>query len=109
MSVVCISVIVTQQSDILENKLLQIDTTFDSAEDANAHRDELEQWLDNVPIPGQEKRSVIVDRASLLAARLPEIILARDPHIFGPYYHDPEGDAAIVERRPYDWAQLEMV
>lgn len=109
LSVTCISVIVTQETQIIENKLLQIDTSFDSAWDAAQHRDELEKWLDEFPIPGQEKRSIVVDRASLLAARLPEIIQARDPDVFGPYFSDPEGDLAVIERRPYDWANLEMV
>lgn len=109
MSNVCVSIIVTEQSQVLENKLHQAEVLFGSPEEAAVYRDSLDEWLDAMPIPGQKIQSVYLDHASELAAKLPEIIMARDPEVFGPYFHDTEGDSAMINRRPYDWANMEMV
>lgn len=107
MSHVCVSVIVTEQSQILESTLLRSDIPLDR-EEAIAHRAELEQWLEMLPIPGQQRRELPVDGATELAIKLPQILGSRDPALFGQYYLDPEGDASFIERRPYDWTRLEV-
>ena len=103
-----VSVIVTEQSHLLENTLVRLDLPLEK-EEATAYRAELEEWLEMRPIPGQPKYEVIVDQASLLALELPHILHKRDSRVFGRYYIDPEGDLSHIEKRPYDWTRSEVI
>lgn len=108
MSTINVSVIVTEQSRILENNLLQVDVPL-FKDDADEFHENLKKWLGEIPEPGVVKVETPIDQATLLAVELPHILHGRDPELFGRYYVDKEGDTALVEHRPYDWAQLEVV
>lgn len=104
-----ISIVVSTVSRTIENTLHRVDTEFATEAEAKAWRDRLDQWIVALPDPltaGQPREPV--DRATQLALELPAILGGRDPGLFGRWYVDPEGEAAIVDRRPYDWTRLDV-
>lgn len=108
MSCIYVSIVVTENSRTLENTILRSEIPLDR-ELAIRYRDDLDEWLELLPGVGQPKQELTPDKATLLALELPQILGERNPELFSPYYLDPEGDAALIERRPYDWTRLEEV
>lgn len=105
MSALCVTVIVTEESRILSSDILREEIPM-LAHEADEFRENLKKWLGEFPTPGTKKDEV--DRVSELAVELSTILTPRDPIAFGPHYMDKEGEAAIIDHRPYDWANLEV-
>lgn len=105
MSAIHVSVIVTEESRILSSELLREEIPV-LASEVDEFRENLKKWMGDFPTPGMKKEKV--DQVSELASELGVILQPRDPEIFGVYYHDREGDAAMIDGRPYDWANLEV-
>ncbi len=113
MSHLYVSLVVSDNSDIIHNELLRVEKSFSTAEEAETYLLAIETWMADIPTPGSEKKTiettedlVFTDNASVLASHLGRIITRRDPRIFPEYYFDPEAEAAAIERRPYDAANI---
>lgn len=103
MNAIHVSVVVMEQSRVLESELLREEIPL-LTEEADEFRENLKKWLGEFPSPGQPRQDV--DRASELAVELGQILRPRDPLTFSEFYVDREGDTAMIERRPYNWANL---
>jgi hypothetical protein len=105
-----VSVIVSSQSRTIENTHLRVEAPLEPAL-ALAYRVEIDQWLAAMPDPKLAGtwqlpvREIPVDKASQIAVQLPQILHGRDPNLFSPYYEDPEHEAALIDKRPYDWTR----
>lgn len=114
MNLIYVSLIVSNDTTLIKNELLRMDVPLDPAE-ADEYLEELDKWIAARPVYGQKEfvlpeEPVYVapptDAATLLAARLPQILGKRDPFIFAEHDFDFESEASVIERRPYDGSRL---
>lgn len=98
MGIIDISVVVLEGSRTLENTLVRVQVPLD-AEDAAKFREDIDKWVQVMPLPGGELSPLILtDPVERHAARL-ESILEPEVELF-----DWAREDALGERKPYDWA-----